>query len=195
MTDLIENVRRVLEQPAPPSSDFDLNPGVELPEGRKLRPAAVLMLITGDARVVLTKRAAQLKHHPGQISFPGGKQDEGDSSLWACALREAEEEIGLDPAGVEPLGTLPEHETVTSFRVSPQVALLRERQTFHPNEGEVAEVFEVPLTHVLNPTNFIVEGRMWQGRIRYYYTVPYGPYYIWGATARMLRGLADRVQA
>ncbi|MCH2076688.1 MAG: CoA pyrophosphatase [Rhodobacteraceae bacterium] len=194
MSDLIEKVRRALDRPAPPSSDFDLNADVVLPEGRKLRPAAVLMLLTPEGRVILTKRAAQLKHHPGQIAFPGGKQDEADASLWACAVREAEEEIGLDAANVEFIGALPLHETVTSFVVSPQIALLNKPQTFTPNEGEVAEVFEVPLAHTLDTARYLVEGRMWQGAIRKYYTVPYGPYYIWGATARMLHGLAERVQ-
>ncbi|MEM6896559.1 MAG: CoA pyrophosphatase [Pseudomonadota bacterium] len=193
MSDLIEDVRRGLTRPAPPSSDFDLNPGVVLPEGRKLRPAAVLILLTPAEEVVLTKRAAQLKHHPGQIAFPGGKQDEADATLWDCALREAEEEIHLDRAHVEVLGTLPAHETVTGFLVTPQVAVMTQEQVFTPAEGEVAEVFRVPLAHCLNPESFRVEGRMWQGAVRRYYTVPYGPYYIWGATARILRGLADRV--
>ncbi|MEM1236998.1 MAG: CoA pyrophosphatase [Pseudomonadota bacterium] len=198
MTDItIDDVRRALEQPAPPSSDFDLNPDVTLPEGRKLRDAAVLMLLKDGARgpeVVLTKRSAQLKHHPGQIAFPGGKKEAEDASLWDCAVREAMEEIGANPAGIEPIGTLPTHETVTSFLVSPQVGLLAKPQEFHASDGEVAEVFTVPLAHVMDPANFLVEGRFWQGAVRYYYTVPWGPYYIWGATARMLRGLAERVQ-
>lgn len=195
MSDLIDKVRRVLQEPAPPSSDFDLNPGVILPEGRKLRPAAVLIALTGAEEVVLTKRAAQLKHHPGQIAFPGGKMDPNDNGLWECACREAEEEIGLDRAELEPLGTLPNHETVTGFDITPHVAVLRSEQSFHPNAGEVDEVFTVPLSHVLTPARFHVEGRMWQGAVRFYYTVPYGPYYIWGATARMLRGLAERFAA
>ncbi|MEM1373495.1 MAG: CoA pyrophosphatase [Pseudomonadota bacterium] len=185
----------MLEQPAPPSSDFDLNPGVSLPGGRTLRPAAVLIALTSTGDVVLTKRAAQLKHHPGQISFPGGKMDPDDKSLWDCACREAEEEIGLHPASLKPLGTLPHHETVTGFNITPHVACIRSEQSFRPNAGEVDEVFTVPLAHVLAPDRFRIEGRMWQGAIRHYYTVPYGPYYIWGATARMLRGLADRFAA
>lgn len=191
----IEMVRRALGGPASPSSDFDLNPGVVLPEGRSLRPAAVLVLITPDSEIVLTKRSPQLKHHPGQIAFPGGKQDESDATTWDCALREAEEEIALHSGHVEHLGTLPQHETVTGFRVTPHVALMTEPQSFVPAEGEVAEVFRVPISHILDPAQFRVEGRMWQGQIRHYYTVPFGPYYIWGATARMLRGLADRVAA
>ncbi|MEM6479477.1 MAG: CoA pyrophosphatase [Pseudomonadota bacterium] len=192
-TDLIEKVRRGLERPASPSSDFDLNPHVKLPEGRKLRPAAVLILLTEDHQIILTKRAAQLKHHPGQIAFPGGKQDPTDASLWACALREAEEEIGLVASNAKKIGELPDHETVTGFQVTPHVALLTHAQKFTPAPGEVAEVFSVPLDAVLDLAAFRVEGRMWQGSMRHYYTVPYGPYYIWGATARMLRGLAERV--
>ena len=199
MTDIsIDDVRRALDRPAPPSSDFDLNPDVKLPEGRKLRPAAVLMMLEESAngpQVILTKRSAQLKHHPGQIAFPGGKKEEFDATLWDCAVREAQEEIGTDPAGIEPIGTLPDHETVTSFLVSPQVGLLTQRPEFKLSDGEVAEVFSVPLAHLMERESFRVEGRIWQGVMRYYYTVPWGPYYIWGATARILRGLAERVRA
>lgn len=145
--------------------------------------------------VVLTKRSAKLKHHPGQISFPGGKQDPGDPDLWSTALREANEEIGLESAGIERLGTLPAHETVTSFTVRPHIAWLSKPQPFTPEPGEVAEVFTVPLAHLLKPGNFLVEGRRWQGVMRRYYAVPFGPYYIWGATARILRGLAERASA
>ncbi|MEM1302736.1 MAG: CoA pyrophosphatase, partial [Pseudomonadota bacterium] len=129
----LDDLRRGLARAAEPSSDFDLNPGVNLLPNRKLRDAAVLILVTQGAagpEVVLTKRSAQLKHHPGQISFPGGKKDLEDDDLWATALREAREEIGLNAAGVEPLGVLPTHETVTSFTVTPKVALLRSPQAW-----------------------------------------------------------------
>jgi 8-oxo-dGTP pyrophosphatase MutT (NUDIX family) len=194
--DPADQLRAALSRPGPCSSDFDLNPETVLPEGRKLRPAGVLVPVsvaTGTPRLILTKRSSALKHHPGQIAFPGGKQDEGDANVTATALREAQEEIGLPPALPEILGHLPTHETVTSFTVTPVVAILRAPFQLTPEPGEVDEVFSVPLAHVLNPENYIVESRRWRGHKRYYYTVPFGPYYIWGATARMLRGLAARV--
>ncbi|WP_170349574.1 CoA pyrophosphatase [Ruegeria atlantica] len=189
-------LRAALRRPGHGSSDFDLNPETNLPEGRKLRPAGVLVPITvfdDTPRLILTKRSSALKHHPGQIAFPGGKQDQGDVDVTATALREAQEEIGLPPDLPEILGHLSSHETVTSFTVTPVVAILREPFQLTPEPGEVDEVFSVPLAHVLNPANYIVESRRWRGHKRYYFTVPFGPYYIWGATARMLRGLAARV--
>ena len=176
-----------------PSSDYDLNHHVDLPPNRKLRQAAVLLAVTPDERVVLTKRSARLKHHPGQIAFPGGKQDPGDPTLIDAALREAEEEVGLSRADVEVLGEMPVHETVTGFQVTPIVALIPQDFTPVPEVGEVEEVFFVPLSHLMDRANYIVEGRIWRGQRRQFFVVPYGPYYIWGATARILCGLADRV--
>ncbi len=194
-TDLRHRLTVALRGPGADSSDFDLNPDTVLPPGRVLRPAAVLLAVTEDARLILTKRSAHLKHHPGQIAFPGGKQDPGDPTPVDAALREAEEEIGLPRGQVEVLGTMPAHETVTSYEVTPVVGLIR--GTFQPRAelGEVAEIFSVPLAHVTDPARFRIEGRRWQGRHRRYYTVPYGPYYVWGATARILRALADRMHS
>lgn len=193
--ELRETLLAALAKKAAPSSDFDLNPEVVLPEGRKLRPAAVLLAFeaTPDGgRLWLTKRSSALKHHPGQIAAPGGKKDDTDPDLVATALREAQEEIGLPAETVEVLGDLPAHETVTGFAMTPIVGLLRQGFTPIPEAGEVAEVFHVPASHVQNSANFMVQGRRWRGSRRYYFAVPYGPYYIWGATARVLRGLAER---
>lgn len=196
MHKLVQQLELALGRTGDGSSDFDLNPGVKLPENRKLRPAGVLVPIvmasTGP-RVILTKRSSALKHHPGQIAFPGGKVDDTDSGVVAAALREAEEEIGLSPSLVNVIGELPFHETVTSFLVTPVVAIVEKPFVPRAEPGEVAEVFSVPLSHVVNPENFMVQGRRWRGQRRYYYTVPYGPYYIWGASARMLHVLAQRM--
>ncbi|MEY4984306.1 MAG: hypothetical protein RIR62_2572 [Pseudomonadota bacterium] len=196
MHDAEVRLREALGRPARPSSDFDLNPAIALPPGRVLRPAGVLVavwLTDGGARLILTKRSSHLKHHPGQIAFAGGKVDAGDDGPVGAALREAWEEIALPRAQVEVLGCLPPHETVTGFAVTPVLALVRGAVDFRPEAGEVDEAFTVPLSHVLDVTRYHIERRRWRGEWRRYYAVPYGPYYIWGATARILRGLADRV--
>ena len=195
-TDLEARLRAAIARPGDDSSDFDLNPGTVLPPDRKLRPAGVLIAVTRFGRnpgVLLTKRSSALKHHPGQIAFPGGKQDPTDPTVTDAALREAQEEIALPRDAVRVLGTLPPHETVTGFMVTPVVALVDAPFAARPEPGEVDEVFSVPLSHVTDPAQFRIESRRWRGARRHYFTVPYGPYYIWGATARMLRGLAARM--
>jgi 8-oxo-dGTP pyrophosphatase MutT (NUDIX family) len=187
---------RALALPSGESSDFDLNPGLQLPPGRVLRPAGVLIAVrTGPsgAELILTKRSSRLKHHPGQIAFPGGKVDPCDDGPIGAALRESWEEVGLPQDRVTVLGTLPQHETVTGFLVTPVLGVVSGDFTPVPEAGEVEEVFTVPLAYVTAPANFRIERRRWRGEWRRYYAVPYGPYYIWGATARILRGLADRL--
>ncbi|GAB4268458.1 MAG: CoA pyrophosphatase [Pararhodobacter sp.] len=194
--DSLERVRRALAGAGPVSSDFDLNPQFR-PKNRALRPAGVLVALVERPEglcVLLTKRSSQLKHHPGQIAFPGGKVDEGDADAIAAALREAQEEVGLDPALVTVLGTLPPHETVTGFTVTPVLAHVGAPFSPIPEAGEVDEAFFVPLAHLLDLGAYSVQRRRWLGQWRAYYAVPWGPYYIWGATARMLRALASRLQ-
>ena len=188
----IDRLAAALLGPQGASSDFDLNPGFILPPGRALRPAAVLVAVWND-RLILTKRASHLQHHPGQIAFPGGKVDAGDASATDAALREAHEEIGLPPHLVQVLGLLPVHETVTGFSITPILGLVKADFMPAPEAGEVDEVFTVPLGHILDPANYAIERRLWRDQWRHYYAVPFGPYYIWGATARILRGLAERV--
>jgi 8-oxo-dGTP pyrophosphatase MutT (NUDIX family) len=189
-------LKALLSDPGTPSSDFDLNRDLRPAVTTKLRPAGVLVPIRETPqglRLILTKRSSALKHHPGQIAFPGGRVDPTDRDPTDAALREATEEIGLPRSLVEVLGGLPTHETVTQFEMFPVLGWIREDFTPVAEEGEVSEVFDVPLSHVLNPQNFSIQSRRWRGQMRSFYTVPYGPYYIWGATARILRVLADRV--
>lgn len=179
-----------------PSSDYDLTPDLK-PKGRALRGAAVLVAFESTERglrLYLTKRSSHLKHHPGQIAFPGGKVDAGDADAVAAALREAEEEIGLPRAHVEVFGHLPPHETVTGFSVTPVLARIARPFSPVPEAGEVDEVFTVPFAHIADPGKYVIESRYFRGVKRQYFTVPYGPYYIWGATARILRALAGRLE-
>lgn len=194
---LAEQLKTACARAAQATSDFDLNPDIRGGTA-PMRPAAVLILVSDlgpEPVVTLTKRSAALKHHPGQIAFPGGKVDDGDDGVIDAALREANEEIGLPRRAADVVGQLQPHRTVTSFAVQPVVAMLKEPYSQALEEGEVAEAFDVPLAHVLDRSNYVIEGRRWQGQKRLYYTVPYGPYYIWGATARMLRALAEAWEA
>ena len=197
MNETVQRLKAALAVQRAESSDFDLSPGFRPPE-QVLRPAGVLVAVTLGStgpRVLLTKRASGLKHHPGQIALPGGKVEPVDRGPEDAALREAREEIGLDPADVEVLGSLPPHRTVTGFAVTPVVGRVLHPFEPRPEPGEVDEVFEVPLGHLLNLGRYSVETRLWRGQARRYYTVPWGPYYIWGATARILHGLAERMPA
>lgn len=193
----LARLQKALSRPQAGSSDYDLNPGLHLPEDRVLRPAAVLIGLSEGAagpELWLTKRSSALRHHPGQIAFPGGKLDPTDASPEAAALREAEEEIGLPRGQVTPLTRLPEHETVTGYAITPVLARIEGRFTPRAEAGEVAEIFRVPFAHVADPARYRIEKRLWQGHWRNYYAVPWGPYYIWGATARILYGLANRLR-
>ncbi|MDO5621790.1 MAG: CoA pyrophosphatase [Paracoccus sp. (in: a-proteobacteria)] len=192
MNGLRDKLLAALNQPSGDSSDFDLNPGVT-PPGTPLRDAGVLAAFYPDGQLILTKRSSALRHHPGQIALPGGKVEPSDGGVIGAALREAHEEIGLPRDGVEILGTLPAHRTVTSFRMVPVLALVTAPFTPMPEQGEVDEIFTLPFAHIADPARYRIERRMWGGQWRAYRAAPFGPYYLWGATARVLYGLAERL--
>lgn len=185
-------ISSVIVEPA--YSDFDLSG--ERPIAPVLKQAAVLVPLVQrehDLNVVLTRRSNHLPTHAGQIAFPGGRREESDADAGATALREAHEEIGLDPRFVTLIGASDAYETVTRFAVTPVVGLVDPRAAMMADPHEVDEIFEVPLAFLMDPANHEPHARSYNGVERRFYAMPYGDYYVWGATAGMLRALYLRV--
>lgn len=189
---LIDRLRQALTQPPvlPPLEG-------DLPEERALAsvPAAVLIGITDrpDPGVILTVRREHMRTHAGQVAFPGGRIDPGEDSVEA-ALREAWEELGLDPGAAEIVGAIDPYRTVTGYVVTPVLAVVPPDQPLSPHEHEVADWFEAPLAFVLDPTNQQYKSALFQGRERHYYEIMWGERRIWGATASMIVNLSRRLQ-
>lgn len=198
-SDIVARLNRVLDPveaplPAVRRGDGDLN-GMPSPTGRVLKPAAVLaplILRETGISVVLTRRADHLSAHAGQIAFPGGRRQGEAEALHETALRESEEEIGLPASRVRLIGRFDPYETVTGFEITPFVGLVEPGVDFRPDPSEVAEVFETPFDFLMNPANHVLEERMFAGQVRRYYAMPHEGRYIWGATAGLLKALADR---
>lgn len=162
------------------------------------RPASVLVpiVVREELQLLLTQRTSHLKEHSGQVAFPGGRAEPGDANVAATALREAQEEIGLAADRVEVIGCLPHYRTGTRYDITPVIALVHPPFDLTPNAGEVADVFEVPLSFLLDPANHERRARPWtNGRLRHFYAMPYQSYFIWGATAAMLRNLYHYLRA
>ncbi|TCO83147.1 NUDIX domain-containing protein [Plasticicumulans lactativorans] len=196
-TDLLTHIRRrVLEVPDPRALTGDHAVAGLPPAAGPLMPAAVLVpLVVRPAgpTVLLTQRTDHLAHHPGQVSFPGGRSERADGNAIETALREAEEEIGLARRHVEVVGYLDLYQTVTGFLVTPVVAFITPPFALALDPFEVAEAFEVPLDFVLDPRNHTRGSRLVDGRARQFYVLPFENRYIWGATAAMLVNLARKL--
>lgn len=172
--------------------DHDLNPGMRPRD--ELIPAAVLVPLVDrpdGLTVLLTQRTAHLNDHAGQVSFPGGRVEPNDPDHHATALREAEEEVGLPPDRVEIIGTLDPYIVRSGYRVTPVVGFVNPPFDLRPDPFEVAEIFEVPLSFVLDTGNHETGSRTHEGEERTFYVLPYENWYIWGATAGMLVNLSD----
>lgn len=187
------------EPPGSDHGDHRLNPhAVPEFEGRKLRDAAVLVPVIDDgerANVIFTLRTATLRSHSGQIAFPGGGIDPQDGSAEEAALRETEEEIGLQRSFVETVGRLPDYVSFTGFRITPVIGVVTRGYALKLNPAEVDEVFEVPLSFLMNPNNHRQDSIVRQGIERRFYQMPYGERNIWGITAGILRSLYERLYA
>ncbi len=169
-----------------------------LPPSEPITPAAVLVAVierAGTLSVLLTKRAERLARHAGQISFPGGRADPEDGTPQRTALREAEEEIGLPAPQVEIVGRLDDYLVGTGYRITPVVGFVTASPAFEADTSEVAEVFEVPLSFVLEPANYRRDKMTIGGVERRFYVMPYEAYHIWGATAAILVNFRDVVRA
>jgi 8-oxo-dGTP pyrophosphatase MutT (NUDIX family) len=180
----------------PKRGDHDVDPVMrKIAEIRPIRPAAVLVPVIdqGEPTVLLTQRAQHLPNHPGQISFPGGKIEKSDAGPLDAALRETEEEIGLDRALVEPLGFLDLYMTTQGYRIVPVIARVKPGFALTLNAGEVDATFEVPLAFLMDQANVQKHSRDWNGLTRHFYALTFGEHYIWGVTAGILRNLHERI--
>lgn len=183
----------------PQASDYDLNPSIRPDQTRPLRPAAVLVPVIWrepGATVLLTRRADTLNSHTGQVAFPGGRIEPGETVVEA-ALREAHEEVGLDPAKIHPLGLSDVYETGTGFCVTPVVAVVDTPFELTLNPDEVAVAFETPWDFLMDTGNYRKESMVWNGAERWFWAMRWDDIgterYIWGATAGMIRRLQQRM--
>jgi 8-oxo-dGTP pyrophosphatase MutT (NUDIX family) len=199
----VDDLRRRLTRAAHPLDRAPTDPAWNMaeladliPASRELIPAAVLVPVIdrpSGPTVVLTLRTPDMTHHANQVSFPGGRIEASDRDAAHAAVREAQEEIGLEPSLVEPIGYLDRYATITGFIVTPTLAWVAPHATFAPDQREVAEAFEVPLSYLLDPAQRVMRSREFLGRARHYHVIEFESREIWGATAAMIVNLAERL--
>lgn len=187
---LAEKLKRALAE-----LDGDIHDDDRAPDVSALRDAAVLIAITDrpDPGVILTQRPQWLRSHAGQVAFPGGKIEAHDDGAIAAALREAQEEMGLNPRDVAVAGMADPYHSGSGYRIHPVVAVIPPDLCFDPDPGEVEAWFEVPFDHLFNPANFSFHQAHWQGRLRGYYDMMWNERRIWGVTAGIIVNLAQRL--
>ncbi len=194
----IDRLRIALGTPviAGMTGDYDLHPDPARLIPVDLTPAAVLIAVTREAepQLLLTRRSADMRRHPGQIAFPGGRIDAEDADAVAAALREAEEEVALARHEVEVLGQLDPYETGTGYAITPIVGLVPPGLALVRQASEVAAIFHVPFAHVIDAANHEIRDGEWQGQRRRVYVIRHGEHEIWGATAGILVNLARRLR-
>ena len=193
---LTQHLHKTLPSGAARCGDFDLNPDLrsQSSHGGPLVSAAVLVPLVERADeiyMLLTRRSDDLPSHAGQVSFPGGKAHEDDMDATATALRETHEEVGIQPSLVSVIGFLDRYETRTGFSILPVVGMIDPSFSLKIDDREVAEVFEVPVSFLMNPANHQRHSIEYEGTRRFYYAISYKDYYIWGATAGMLKSMYD----
>lgn len=195
---LFERLQRGLARPLPPRllGDHDFAAGSVATAPAPPVPAAVLVPILRrpEPTLLLTQRTMHLRSHPGQVAFPGGRIDGADADAVSAALREAEEEVGLSPALVDVVGVADTYLTGTGYAVTPVVGLVPADAPLCANPHEVADLFEVPLAHALDPANHVLREAEWQGRSRRFYVIEWQDRTIWGATAGMVVNLSARLR-
>ncbi|MBL1240617.1 MAG: CoA pyrophosphatase [OCS116 cluster bacterium] len=199
MQNFLNKAPHILHKNIPKEFDLDQvsDHGDDWPmDGIQFRQAAVLVAVIDQKNpsIILTRRPLHMKKHAGQIAFPGGKLEPSDQDATFAAMREAHEEIGLDPQYVDVLGCLDVYKIGSGYKICPVVAKVNQGFVLKADPNEVAEIFELPLDFLMTEDNYKLESKFWRGKSRQFYVLEYENYFIWGATAGMLKNLADKLR-
>jgi 8-oxo-dGTP pyrophosphatase MutT (NUDIX family) len=192
---LAQRIKAALDRGMSAPTDIILNDSNVALDANEDVPAAVLVAITDRVRpgVILTQRPVTMRKHPGQVAFPGGRIDAGDVDVFAAALREAQEETGLNPELVTIIGTFDQYRTITGYLITPVIGVTLADQPLVANDGEVDGIFEAPLDFLLDPSNHLRQTVTYNGQERNYFELHWDGHRIWGATAAMIVNLSRRL--